>query len=407
MATHRENGGFHLDAVFRSIRKTLLNEYLALPVAAAVTWLLQPSSSAHLRQLQDLASSLNIDLSTLDLPQLARTALYLGGAGVLLSANALLNKWAVNHWTASRPGEWSHWERELVVVTGGSSGIGAHVVQGLLARNPQTRIAIIDFAPLAWTPPAGMLGANLHYFQADLSKPDEVRAVCARVRDEVGHPTVLVNNAGLSRGFGVLDGTYADVEVTLKTNLTAPFLLVKEFVPEMARNNHGHVVSVCSMSAIVPPPGIVDYAASKAGVQALHEGLSMELKHRYNAPRVRLTNGVFNFINTPLIRGSRPDQPQFLTPLLHVETVSEAIVDALYSGYGGVIYLPGIMRYVTMLVSGRAPTRFDTCLLTFTQRAAPEWLFRLLIANGVAKLAVGFQGRQALDEAGGLQKETK
>ena len=407
MATHRENGGLHFDAVIRSIRKTLLNEWLALPLAGAVTWLLKPSSSTHLHQLQDLASSLNIDLSSFDLPQLARTALYLGGAGLFLSANALLNKWTVNNWTASRAGEWSHWEREIVVVTGGSSGIGAQVVQGLLARNPQTRIVIIDFAPLAWTPPAGMLGANLHYFQADLSKSDEIRAVCARVRDEVGHPTVLVNNAGLSRGFGVLEGTYADVEVTLKTNLTAPFLLVKEFVPEMARNNHGHVLNVCSMSAVVPPPGIVDYAASKAGVQALHEGLSMELKHRYNAPRVRLTNCVFSFIRTPLLRGSRPNQPQFLSPLLHVETVSQAIVDALYSGYGSVIYLPGVMRYATMLVGGHALPRFAACSLTFSQRAAPEWLFRLLIANGTAKLAVGFKGRQALDEAGGLLAETK
>ncbi len=367
MATHRENGGFHFDAVARVVRNTLLNEWLALPVAGAVTWLLQPSSSAHLRQLLDLASSLNIDLSTINLPQLAQTALYLGGAGLVLSANAWLNKWSANNWTASRPGEWSHWEREIVVVTGGSSGIGAQVVQGLLARNPQTRIAIIDFAPLAWTPPAGVLGANLHYFQADLSKSDEVRAVCARVRDEVGHPTVLVNNAGLARGFGTLEGTYADVEVTLKTNLTAPFLLVKEFVPEMARNNHGHVVNVCSTSAVVPPPDIVDYAASKAGVQALHEGLSMELKHRYNAPKVRLTNCLFNFIRTPLLRGSSPDQPQFLVPLLHVETVSGAIVDALYSGYGSVIYLPGFMRYVTMLVSGHAPTQFDGCANIHTE----------------------------------------
>jgi NAD(P)-dependent dehydrogenase (short-subunit alcohol dehydrogenase family) len=350
MATHREYGGFHIDTVARIIRKTLLNEYLALPVAAAVTWLSQPSSSTYLRQILDLASSLNVDLSTLNLAQLARIALYLGGTGLLLSTNTLLNKWAANNWAPNRPGEWSRWDREIVVVTGGSSGIGAAVVQGLLARNPRTKIAIIDFAPLRWAPPAGALGANLHYFQADLSKPDAVRAVCARVRDEVGHPTVLVNNAGLVRGFTLLEGEYADVEVTLKTNLTAPFLLVKEFLPDMVRHDHGHVVNVCSTSACMPPPDIVDYAASKAGIQALHEGLGMELKHRYNAPRVRLTNEMFNFIRTPLLDGN-PSQPQFLAPILHVETVSEAIVDALYSGYGGVIYLPGIMRYITMLVS--------------------------------------------------------
>jgi NAD(P)-dependent dehydrogenase (short-subunit alcohol dehydrogenase family) len=349
MATHREYGGFHIDTVARIIRKTLLNEWLSLPVAATVSWLSRPSSVTHLRQILDLAARFNINLTGLNLTQLARVALYLGSTGLLLSANTFLNKWSANNWTPSRPGEWAHWDREIVVVTGGSSGIGAQVVKGLLARNPRTQIVIIDLGPLSWTPKAGMLGTNLHYYQADLSKPDAIREVCARVRDEVGHATVLVNNAGLVRGFSVLEGSYGDVEVTLKTNLTAPFLLIKEFLPDMVKNNHGHIVSVCSTSALMPPPDIVDYAASKAGVQALYEGLGMELRWRYNAPRVRLTNGVFNFIRTPMLSGN-PSQPQFLAPILHVETVGEAIVNALYSGYGGVIYLPGIMRYIAMMV---------------------------------------------------------
>ncbi|KAK4121992.1 NAD(P)-binding protein [Parathielavia appendiculata] len=385
MATHRENGGFHIDTVARIIRKTLLNEYLALPVAAAATWLTHPSSSTHLGHLLDLASRFNINLTVLTLSQLARAALYLGSAGLLLSANSLLNKWAANNWTASRSGEWSHWEREIVVITGGSSGIGAHVAQGLLRRNPRTTIVIIDLAPLRWAPPPN---SEVHCFQADLSKADAIRAVCARVRDEVGHPTVLVNNAGLVRGRTVMEGSYADVEVTFKTNLIAPFLLIKEFLPEMVRNDHGHIVSVCSTSAIMPPPDIVDYAASKAGIQALYEGLGMELLYRHNAPRVRLTNGVFNFIRTPLVVGM-PTQPQFLAPLLHVETVSEAIVEALYSGYGGVIYLPGIMSYIAML------------------RAAPVWLFRAGVHRTTAQLGVRFPGLQTIDEAGGVQAVSK
>ncbi|KAK4102428.1 NAD(P)-binding protein [Parathielavia hyrcaniae] len=384
MATRRENGGFHIDTVARAIRKTLLNEYLALPVAAAATWLSHPSASTHVAHLLDLASRLHLNLTAGTVAQLARAALYLGGAGLLMSTNALLNKWAANSWTANRPGEWSHWEREIVVITGGSSGIGAQVAQGLLSRNPRTTIAIIDLAPLGWTPPPG---SPVHYFQADLSHPDAVRAVCARVRDEVGHPTVLLNNAGLVRGRTVMEGAYADTEATMKVNLIAPFLMVKEFLPDMVRNDHGHVVSVCSSSALMVPPDIVDYAATKAGIQALYEGLGMELRYRHNAPRVRLTNGVFNLIRTPLILGM-PTQPQFLAPFLHVETVSEAIVDALYSGYGGVIYLPGFMKTVAML------------------RAAPGWLFREGIQSTTAQLGITFGGVQ-VDETGGLKAVSK
>ncbi|KAH6623282.1 hypothetical protein F5144DRAFT_539323 [Chaetomium tenue] len=384
MATSRENGGFHIDTVARIIRSTLLNEWLALPAAAVIAWLRKPSSIAYLRRALWYAGRYDIRLAYLRLTWLERASLYLGGAGLLLSANSLLNKWAANNWTASRPGEWAHWEREVVVVTGGSGGLGAQIVRDLLARNPRTRIVVIDFAPLSWKPPAGALGRNLHYYRADLSKPDVIRAVCERVRAEVGHPTVLVNNAGLVRGFTVLEGSYADVEITMKTNLTAPFLLIKEFLPEMVKNNHGHIVNVCSTSALMPSPDIVDYSASKAGIQALHEGLANELRSRYNAPRVRLTNGVFNFIRTPLLSGN-PSQPQFFAPMLHVETVSEAIVNALYSGYGSVIYLPGIMRYVAML------------------RAAPEWFMHTVMANHTAHLAVEFKGRQRIDETGGVQ----
>lgn len=350
MATSRERNGFHLDAVGRLVRRTLLNEYLAVPVAAAAAWLSQPSSAEHLEKIIGLTAKLGIRLDRLDVARVALAAVSLGGAGFLLTANDFLTKWAANNFTPSRRGEWTDWGREVVVVTGGSSGIGERVVKGLLRRNPGTTIVILDFAPLAWTPPAGMLGTNLHYYQADLSRADVIRDVCARVRAEVGHPTVLVNNAGLARGFTVLEGTYADVEVTIKTNLTAPFLLIKEFLPDMIRHDHGHIVNVCSMSAVVPMADIVDYSATKAGIQALHEGLAMELRYRHNAPRVRLSNGVFSFANTALLRKS-PAQSGFFAPLLHPETVSEAIVDRIYSGYGGVIYLPGVMRYVTMLVS--------------------------------------------------------
>ena len=51
-----------------------------------------------------------------------------------------------------------------------------------------------------------------------------------------------------------------------------------------------------------------------------------------------------------MLRG-RTDQSQFVMPLLHVRSVSEEIVGALYSGYGKTFFLPGIMRYISMLVS--------------------------------------------------------
>lgn len=64
--------------------------------------------------------------------------------------------------------------------------------------------------------------------------------------------------------------------------------------------------------------------------------------------------GILGFVRTPLFKGETR-QFHFLFPLLHVDTVGEAFADALYSGLGRTIYLPGIMRYAAMLVSYSAP----------------------------------------------------
>lgn len=127
---------------------------------------------------------------------------------------------------------------------------------------------IIDYVPLTWNP---QNGSHIHYYQCDLSQASGIQVVCEKIRQEVGHPTVLLNNAGICRGFTVCDGSYTDVEVTIKTNLIAPFLLVKEFLPNMARCNHGHIINISSMSAFLPPSKVADYAATKAGLIALHE----------------------------------------------------------------------------------------------------------------------------------------
>lgn len=268
--TSIQREGLNIDVIARLVRKTALNEQLTLPVAAAATYLGLATSSGHLTKLAQVISSLGLESSTVSRANACKTgkvALALGTAGFLLSFNEWLNKWFANNWTPTKKGEWN-WDREVVVVTGAASGLGASIVQKLLARNPNTTIVVVDFAPLSWTPPDG---SNVHYYQADLSNSKTVKDICERIRTEVGYPTVLVNNAGIARGTTVLEGSYADTELTIKTNLTAPFLLVQEFLPEMVKNNHGHLVSICSMSSVVAPPNLVVYGATKNGILSLHE----------------------------------------------------------------------------------------------------------------------------------------
>jgi NAD(P)-dependent dehydrogenase (short-subunit alcohol dehydrogenase family) len=189
----------------------------------------------------------------------------------MLCLNDWLNKWSANNWTATASQDWN-WNTEIALITGASGGIGASIVQQLLARNPKTKIVVVDYSPLTWEP---LAGTSVSYYQCDLSDSCAVRALCSRIRSEVGHPTVLVNNAGLCRGFTVMEGTYNDVELTVRTNLIAPILLAKEVLPNMVKTNHGHIMHVSSMSSLIPPARVADYAATKAGISALHEVITI------------------------------------------------------------------------------------------------------------------------------------
>lgn len=244
--------GFTIDVIARWLRKSILNPYLSIPFATGVAVVSAKNNGA-------------VGLSDIRVDNVQRLAFLAALASLVISTTTYLNKWSANNWTTDN--SWD-FDKEVILVTGGSSGIGASIISHILARNPQAHIVVVDLAPLLWTPPKN---SKIHYFKCDLTDTQALKALCTRIRTEVGDPTVLINNAGIARGSTIMDGSYADVELTIKTNLIAPFLLIKEFLPHMVRKNHGHIVNVGSMSSVVPPVRIADYSATKAGLTAMHE----------------------------------------------------------------------------------------------------------------------------------------
>lgn len=183
------------------------------------------------------------------------------------------------------------------------------------------------------------IGPKVHYYKCDLTSADEIKAVAARVRSEVGDPTILVNNAGVARGKTILDTTERDLKFTFDVNVFAGFHTVREFLPAMVRRDHGMVVTVTSLAGWITVPNMVDYGASKAAALAFHEGLAAELATRYNAPRVRTVLVNQGYTKTPLFTGFREDSP-FIMPALEPESVAEAIVRQILTGKSGHIVKP-------------------------------------------------------------------
>ena len=197
--------------------------------------------------------------------------------GVLRSINNSLTQWTMNNWTSNE-----RWQpsRELILLTGGSSGIGKQVMEDLARTG--VRVIILDI-----NEPDFKLPANVYFYRVDITSSANIAEVAKAIRSDHGDPTVLINNAGVGYDGTILDEPEAKIRQTFEVNTVSHFLMVREFLPAMVRANHGHVVTIASMASFVALGEMADYCCSKASALAFHESLRQELRYWYNAPKVR------------------------------------------------------------------------------------------------------------------------
>ena len=176
-------------------------------------------------------------------------------------------------------------------------------------------------------------------------------------------------------GKTILDSTDATVNKVFSVNILAHFRLVREFLPHMVATNHGMVVTIASTAAYITTPKLVDYACTKAGALAFHEGLAAELKTKYQAPKVRTVCVTPGWVETKMTTGYE-QKDRALLPLLEVETIAEAIYKKIMSGTSGKVILPAAAEW-----------------LGFTHfRAWPLWL-QTGFRNASADLMETWKGR--------------
>ncbi|KAL3446110.1 hypothetical protein BJX65DRAFT_296560 [Aspergillus insuetus] len=249
--------------------------------------------------------------------------------GLFVRLNNWLSRKALNSFTNDRT--WN-WNNEIIVITGGSSGIGAMVARKLSKAG--STVIILDI-----NRPSASMPENIHYYELDITSSSDVQRVADQIRQQHGDPTILINNAGIGLAKLILDEDISLTRKTFDVNIIAHFDLVKQFLPAMIRSNHGHVVTIASMASFVTQAQNVGYACTKAAALAFHEGLTQELKHRYNAAKVRTSIIHPTWIRTPLIE-KLTKTSGFNEFVLDPDTVANAIVKQLYSGYGGQVILP-------------------------------------------------------------------
>ncbi len=158
----------------------------------------------------------------------------------------------------------------VVLVTGGSKGIGRGIAQRLHAAGHRVAATY-----RSGDVPAGVLGV-----QCDITDPAQVDAAFGVVESALGPVEVLVANAGINRYTLLMRMSDDDWSTVIETNLTGSFRVAKRATRAMMRGRFGRMIFISSVVGQLGSAGQVNYSASKAGLVGLARSLARELGSR-------------------------------------------------------------------------------------------------------------------------------
>ncbi len=195
------------------------------------------------------------------------------------------------------------------VVTGSTSGIGLATVRELAGRGCNVMVnGFGDRAEIDQTCAgiAEQSGTRIVYSGADLSRPEEARAMMAEAADLLGPVDILVNNAGIQHVAALHEFPDDKWDLLLAVNLSAAFHTIKAAVPAMRERGWGRIVNTASVLGMVGAPHKPAYVAAKHGIIGLTKSVSIEL-----APHGITCNAVCpGTVLTPIIEKQIAQQAQ-------------------------------------------------------------------------------------------------
>lgn len=199
----------------------------------------------------------------------------------------------------------------IALVTGANRGIGAAVVEALIAAGAQRVYAG------ARNPDAiARSSTRLVPIALDVTKPSHIRAAAARC----GDVNILVNNAGITAGQPLLNAGDPEAAAReMRVNFFGTLDMCRAFAPVLSRNCGGAIVNMLSILSRVNLPRVGSYSATKAAAYSLTQALRAEL------PETLVIGVMPAFVDTDMAR-------QISLPKLSAEEVANQILAALESG---------------------------------------------------------------------------
>ncbi|NYF77848.1 SDR family NAD(P)-dependent oxidoreductase [Granulicella arctica] len=169
---------------------------------------------------------------------------------------------------------------KIVLITGASSGIGEATAKAFAAAGARLLLCARRLDKLAALHPVFIEAgaAAVHEFALDVTDRKAVESTLAALPTEWSEIDVLVNNAGLSRGFGkVYEDDPDNWEEMIDTNVKGLLYVTRAVVPGMVERQRGHVINMGSTAGYMTYANGAVYCASKAAEKAISEGLKIDL----------------------------------------------------------------------------------------------------------------------------------
>ena len=171
-------------------------------------------------------------------------------------------------------------EQRSAIVTGSTSGIGLGIARAFAAQGADVMLNGFGDADEIEATRAEIAlshGVKVRYSSADMSRPDQIRAMAALAQTEFGKVDIVVNNAGIQHVAPVEDFPDDKWNAIVAINLSSAFHLVKAVVPGMKARRFGRIIHVASAHGLTASPFKSAYVAAKHGLIGLSKTIALEV----------------------------------------------------------------------------------------------------------------------------------
>ncbi len=215
-------------------------------------------------------------------------------------------------------------KRKIVIVTGGSNGIGEEIVKFLAENDYEVILNYNNSKQKAEQIQKEIYenyNKNIHIFKADVSKREEAKELIKYCIDKYNKIDVLINNAGISQVKLFSEITDCDWNNMLQVNLTSAFYMTQESLKYMISEKRGCIINISSIWGTTGASCEVHYSVSKAGLDGMTKALAKEL----GPSNIRINSIAPGIIDTKMNKDLSDEDIKRITEEIPLEKIGKTL----------------------------------------------------------------------------------